>query len=465
MNTAEELRDIYRDLAARATAAADLLPIEDVVAYSEDQERMDDGMWGDGGMGGGGGKDFSSSPAASAAETARTPKEYKSAEEYHTKQSAYHKKNNEKKAEELHRKASRIHRDLVEKNYPYPGQGADARKLSKAANKESERAASRFSKGLPAAEDNTVLVLGMALPLGVGVEPPTRLMVFPLGEPPSNDDRKWRFTKEDLARAVEHFEARTEPMPILYDHGNDPSKGSKAAGWVDSVELAGDGLYANVHWTEAAREAIRSGEWGFRSPGWEGEEDPLGFIYAGPLKELSLVNKPAIGGMSPVHASSQPSTEPTPQPQKENPMAIDVTAAKKAAVGMDKAGVLEAVKAKYPGSDVFGDETLWSLIVGLNGAADPADPMMPGSTTPGTPAVPFASAKAEDEAKVAAATAAAEIDGLKKENEALKASVQEFKARELSGKFVNASAADRTSAKPKTFAERIREQRAAGMGR
>jgi hypothetical protein len=318
----------------------------------------------------------------------------------------------------------------------------------------------------------TIHLIGMALPLGVGKEAPTRLMVFPLGEPPSNDDRKWRFTAENLAKVVTDFETRTEPLPILYEHGKGP-RGGLAAGWIDSVDLASDGLYANVHWTDTARKEIRSGEWAFRSPAWDGEESADGFLTGGPLSHLALVNDPAIGGMPPVVASSQPSTElsiPSADvPAGQEPaMAVPttITAAKtKAATSIDKAGVLDAIKAAYPGCEVFGDDVLSDLISDVleGGVEDAPDapgakpPMAPGAEAkpPSTPAVPLFTS-AEDVANlVEAATAAAKVEFQER--------IKALEARELTGKIVNASAADRVPAQQKTFAERIRESRAAGM--
>ena len=306
-----------------------------------------------------------------------------------------------------------------------------------------------------------ISVVGMALPLGMGDQAPTRLHVFPLGEPPSNDDRKWRFTAADLKRAVEQFKSRNEPLPILYDHGHDPSKGSKAAGWIDSVDLASDGLWANCRWTDTARQEIRSGEWGFRSPGWEGEEDEAGYIYAGPLNEISLVNKPAIGGMPPVVASSQPLTQPTP-PAKEQNMANEQTAAKKAAASdWSREGLLAVIKTGFPsmfGPD-FPDDQIAELAGDLleAGAEDEvpgapgAKPPMPGvkSETPTVPAVPLFTS-AEDVAKVEAATAAAktetaELKAAKDQIASQEARLKALEARELTGKIVKPSGADRTA--------------------
>jgi phage I-like protein len=145
--------------------------------------------------------------------------------------------------------------------------------------------------------------------------PTKRELVFPLGEPPSNDDRKWRFTQEDLAGVVTDSRSWTEPKPVYWAHGKDQVKGGKAAGWIDHLELDADGLYAYIRYTDEALAEIRGGAWGFRSPGFDAIEDKDGAVRPKRLFELSLVNEPAIGAMPPITAARAP--EPptvTPSP-------------------------------------------------------------------------------------------------------------------------------------------------------
>jgi hypothetical protein len=179
--------------------------------------------------------------------------------------------------------------------------------------------------------------------------------------------------------------------------------------------------------------------------------------------------------MAPVSASSQPSTATTP-PAKENQMA-NVEAAKKAAAAPDRVAVIQVLRDGFP--DMFGagapDDMVAEyfgdlLEAGVEDEApgapgDKKPPMMPGAEAkPPAQAVPLFTS-AEDVARVdASATAQAdELKTAKEQLAVLTASVKALQARELSGKIVNASASDRAPVTPKTFAERIREQRAAGM--
>jgi len=134
-------------------------------------------------------------------------------------------------------------------------------------------------------------------------------MVFPLGEPPSNDGRKWRFTAEDLAAVWSESKTWTEKKPILYAHGKDVARGSEAAGWIDHLELGHDGLYAIARLTDEAKRAVEDGKWGYRSPGFDAREDKDGAIRPIRLHELSLVPDPAIGGMPAITAAAEPQLE------------------------------------------------------------------------------------------------------------------------------------------------------------
>lgn len=144
--------------------------------------------------------------------------------------------------------------------------------------------------------------------------PTKREMVFPLGEPPSNDDRRWRFLTDDLAAVVADSRKWTEPKPVYFNHAKDVARGSEAAGWIDHLELGVDGLYAYIRYTDEALAEIRAGKWGFRSPGFDALEDDDGAIRPTRLFELSLVNEPAIGAMPAITAGAQVSAAATPSP-------------------------------------------------------------------------------------------------------------------------------------------------------
>lgn len=202
--------------------------------------------------------------------------------------------------------------------------------------------------------------------------PVVREIIFPLGEPPSNDDRSWRFTKEDLAEVVRNFERRPDKyMPVEYQHGKCIKHGSEAAGWIDHLELADDGLYAHVRYTDEARADIKAGKWGYRSPDWEAPQDADGAYRARRLLKLAIVNDPGIGGMPPIKAATT-ATAPAGAPtaaingeQEERTMGDSqtVTAAKKQSAAFDKPGLLGLLRQEYAMPEAVSDEMLVKMFM------------------------------------------------------------------------------------------------------
>lgn len=249
--------------------------------------------------------------------------------------------------------------------------------------------------------------MAMTLPLSMqGVEPSPRL-VFPIGEPPQNDDRKWRFTAADFQKVAANFAKRTEAMPWYVAHGDDPSWGKKAAAWVDSVAVAPEGFVVNVRWTAKAKQEIRDGHWGYVSPGFEGEEDAEGFIHPVALNEVSLVNDPAIGGMVPVAASTS-KTAPPNGAGKETQMATDpnVNAAKTKAGTFDGASILQLIRDQFKIPDVIDDASLTELVskaIAGGGADKPENEMPPAGADQLPPALTALTERIEKQEKETAA--------------------------------------------------------------
>lgn len=249
---------------------------------------------------------------------------------------------------------------------------------------------------------SSVRAMALSDPQWQSIEP-KRELVFPVGEPAGNDDRRWRFTPEDLAAVASDFANRTEPSPVLYRHGEDPARGGMAAGWIDRVELAADGLYAFIRYTERALDEIRDGGWGYRSPGFDAEQDAEGFWRPRRLSEVSLVNDPAIAGMPPIKAAidstSQPAASDGDTEKEESQMADSktVTAAKKISAAFDKPGLLALIRETYAMPEAVNDEMLIEL-VGKAFAGAP-EPDMDLEKEPENPAAPPADAPALASAK------------------------------------------------------------------
>jgi len=349
----------------------------------------------------------------------------------------------------------------------------------------------------------TLAVRAMALsdPQWQSIEP-KRELVFPVGEPAGNDERRWRFTPEDLAAVAADFSERTELAPAYYCHGEDPSRGKMAAGWIDRVELAPDGLYAFIRYTEKALAEIRDGAWGYRSPGFDAEQDAEGYWRPLRLSEVSLVNDPAIAGMPPIKAAidstSQPAASDGDTEKEESQMADSktVTAAKKQTAAFDKPGLLALIRETYAMPEAVSDEMLIELVgKAFAGAPEPEmdlekekEPENPAAPPVDVPALASAKPRIElvetvedvkaeaekNERVIAAVRKAASLGTItpKTLDAAGKLAVADVESFEslfcqppapAAGQLIHASAKDR-SGKPATYADQIRAQRNAAIG-
>lgn len=110
-------------------------------------------------------------------------------------------------------------------------------------------------------------------------------------------------------------QAATENWPGMlldYDHfSHQKDKPTGAAGWADSVERRGDGLFAHVRFSESGDKAVRGGEYRLISPVLSGFVEVDGQRKR-PTKlvRLALTNDPNIKGMEPVsNRAGQPKTQ------------------------------------------------------------------------------------------------------------------------------------------------------------
>lgn len=113
--------------------------------------------------------------------------------------------------------------------------------------------------------------------------------------------------KNKASNFVENFQSnvRGQEIPISYEHGLDPAKGTKAAGWVREVEARDDGFYAFVEFTEPAKKEIEDGEWKyFSGEHWEDWTHPqTKQEFKNVFDGAGLTNKPWVKGMVPINLS------------------------------------------------------------------------------------------------------------------------------------------------------------------
>lgn len=123
---------------------------------------------------------------------------------------------------------------------------------------------------------------------------PKTIQIFPAGpDLELNDGRKFKMS--DAAGLVERFNAAAQPVLVDYDHLSafDVAEGgnSKAAGWIQKLEIRDGQVWALVEWTVTAAAAIEAREYRFISPEFTADKK-TGEITG--LLAAALVNRPAF---------------------------------------------------------------------------------------------------------------------------------------------------------------------------
>lgn len=98
---------------------------------------------------------------------------------------------------------------------------------------------------------------------------------------------------------------RGQEVAINYEHGVDPAKGNKAAGWIrDARKNAKGNLELAVDFTENAKQEIINKEWKYFSLEWDDSwEHPDGVIYKDVVMGGGLTNRPVAKGLMPINFS------------------------------------------------------------------------------------------------------------------------------------------------------------------
>lgn len=107
-------------------------------------------------------------------------------------------------------------------------------------------------------------------------QPVKRIQLLRIGANPTRDGRKVyqvenRAHAEEIVAATAKYHGSTDPM-VDYDHqsvfGTKDGVGGKApaSGWMKSLTVEADGIYADVEWTKAAAAALVDHEYRYISP-------------------------------------------------------------------------------------------------------------------------------------------------------------------------------------------------------
>lgn len=140
--------------------------------------------------------------------------------------------------------------------------------------------------------------------------------IVPIGDFPHPTGAIQRIDAEAISSIVNRFseEAKAPNFPGLlvdFDHGsNDPSQPSTAAGWITKLENRGDGLWAQIRWSDLGEKAVIGGRFRLVSPvwnrgdcdAWKGSVDGKETLFLRPrrLDRVAVTNDPNIKGMAPL---------------------------------------------------------------------------------------------------------------------------------------------------------------------
>lgn len=139
---------------------------------------------------------------------------------------------------------------------------------------------------------------------------------------------------ETFAGIIRNFEgSKNRRIPVDYEHATEMvsapgvlQNGAPAVGWITSLQLRGDDLWATVDWVDTnAVEAIRSGRYAYCSPAVVfGAIDPeSGEPIGARLTSVALTNRPFLDGMEPLTARD-------PRVASLSPESVHIPAAAKA---------------------------------------------------------------------------------------------------------------------------------------
>jgi phage I-like protein len=129
---------------------------------------------------------------------------------------------------------------------------------------------------------------------------PEWIRVLPLGKVELADHRE-PFTVDEasLKSMVAAFRSRGIDLVIDYEHQSLNGERAPAAGWIKDLEARGDGLWAQVDWTQQAREYLAQREYRYFSPVLRLDPEtrrPMALMHVG------LTNVPAINHLPPLVA-------------------------------------------------------------------------------------------------------------------------------------------------------------------
>lgn len=123
---------------------------------------------------------------------------------------------------------------------------------------------------------------------------PTQIKILPLGLVKSQKG-DFLVDNESFEAILNRFQNRKVDIPIDYEHQTLQDVQAPAAGWIKSLVLKADGIYAQVEWTAKANEYLTNKEYRYLSPVINVRDSDHKALT---LHSVALTNTPAIDGMT-----------------------------------------------------------------------------------------------------------------------------------------------------------------------
>lgn len=126
-----------------------------------------------------------------------------------------------------------------------------------------------------------------------GKAPATHFLLLRYGETQYTKDGKqaaFAFAEKDADAVIADFKQRGKDLVMDYDHATVKGGMAPASGWITNLTKEADGLFADVEWTEEAKQRLEKREYRYHSP----------VIYFGKdghpraLHSVALTNHPAM---------------------------------------------------------------------------------------------------------------------------------------------------------------------------
>lgn len=115
-------------------------------------------------------------------------------------------------------------------------------------------------------------------------------------------------TEKSLQEIKANFDNRLNDCVIDYEHNSLQGTENPAAGWIKSLEIKENALFAKVAWNPKAREFIEKGEYKYLSPAFQMHyKDPRSGADCGVfLHSVALTNTPFLDSLGEVRANKNP---------------------------------------------------------------------------------------------------------------------------------------------------------------